>query len=438
GREAYCKLVRSVIYDEFNEISCEIIFLPDMTDAIVSMQLADESSRLAEEANKAKSSFLANMSHEIRTPMNAIIGMSDIMLRDDTLKEETRNQLGVIKSAGDGLLELINEILDISKIESGKYEIINEEYDFAKLIYDVSMLIRTRLEGTNVELKLYVYSDLPVRVIGDELRVRQILVNILGNAVKFTSEGSIELKCECRRLTDEYVLYIDVTDTGIGIKKENLKTIFGVFNQVDTRKNRNIQGTGLGLAISRELALMMNGDITVESSYGEGSTFHISLHQGIADDVQLGPKMAMELEQFKYDAPADEKTDDEKKNEYEDKSVLIVDDNMVNLQVARGLMLPYGMKIDLAENGRMAIEMVRENDYDLIFMDHMMPELDGVDTTKLIRCMEGDKYKNVPIVALTADVVAGTREMLLEEGMQDFLSKPINENDLRNILRKWI
>ncbi len=438
GRESYCRMVRSVIYDDFNEVSCEILFLPDMTDAILSMQMADESSRLADEANKAKSNFLANMSHEIRTPMNAIIGMSEIMLRDGTLKNETRNQLEVIKTAGDGLLELINDILDISKIESGKYEIINEEYDLAKLIYDVSTIIRSRLDGTGVDLKLYVYSDMPVRVIGDELRVRQILMNILGNAVKFTREGSIEMKCECRRLTDDYVIYIDVTDTGIGIKKENLKTIFGVFNQVDTRKNRNIQGTGLGLAISRDLAIMMNGDITVESVYGEGSTFHISFHQDIGDDKKLGPKKAMELEQFKYEAEDEIIPAEDKSAQYSDKSILIVDDNTVNLKVAKALMEPYGMKIDLAENGTDAIEMVKNGNYDLIFMDHMMPELDGVDTTKLIRCLDDERIKNIPIVALTADVVAGTKEMLIEEGMQDFLSKPINAGELRAVLRKWL
>ena len=444
GREAYCRLVRSVIYDEFNEISCEIIFLPDMTDAILSMQMADEGSRLAEEANKAKSNFLANMSHEIRTPMNAIIGMSDIMLADKSLKEETRNQLKVIKTAGDGLLELINDILDISKIESGKYEIIKEEYDFAKLIYDVSTIIRTRLDGTGVELKLYVYSDMPVRVIGDELRVRQILMNILGNAIKFTKEGSIEMKCECRRLTDDYVIYIDVTDTGIGIKEENLKTIFGVFNQVDTRKNRNIEGTGLGLAISRDLALMMNGDITADSVYGEGSTFHISFHQEISDDQQLGPKKAMDLENFIYE-PAGEKaaekdriSEEDKTGRYEGKSVLIVDDNMVNLKVSKALMEPYGMNVDIAESGKKAIEMVKNGNYDLIFMDHMMPDLDGVDTTRLIRSLDDERAKNTPIVALTADVVAGTKEMLLEEGMQDFLGKPIRDTELKTVLRKWL
>ncbi len=438
GREAYCRLVRSVIYDDFNEISCEIIFLPDMTDAILSMQMADESSRRAEEANKAKSNFLANMSHEIRTPMNAIIGMSDVMLSDRSLKEDTREQLQVIKTAGDGLLELINDILDISKIESGKYEIINEEYDLAKLIYDVSTIIRTRLDDTDVDLKLYVYSDMPVRVMGDELRVRQILMNILGNAVKFTKEGSIEMRCECRRLTDNYVIYIDVTDTGIGIKEEDLKTIFGVFNQVDTRKNRNIQGTGLGLAISRELALMMNGDITVDSVYGEGSTFHISFRQGISDDQQLGPKRAMDLEQFRYFADNDKAKDEEKRAGYEGRNILVVDDNLVNLKVSKALMEPYGMTVDTAESGNKAIEMVKNGDYDLIFMDHMMPELDGVDTTRLIRNLDDEKAKSIPIVALTADVVAGTREMLVEEGMQDFLAKPIKDTELKAVLRKWL
>ena len=444
GREAYCRLVRSAIYDEFNEISCEIVFLPDMTDAILSMQMADEGSRLAEEANKAKSNFLANMSHEIRTPMNAIIGMSDVMLADKSLKEETRSQLKVIKTAGDGLLELINDILDLSKIESGKYEIINEEYDLAKLIYDVSTIIRTRLDGTGVDLKLYVYSDMPVRVIGDELRVRQILMNILGNAVKFTREGSIEMKCECRRLTDDYVIYIDVTDTGIGIKEENLKTIFGVFNQVDTKKNRNIEGTGLGLAISRDLALMMNGDITAESVYGEGSTFHISFHQEISDDQQLGPKKAMDLENFIYEsaieksAEKDRALEEEKAGRYEGKRVLIVDDNMVNLKVSKALMEPYGMDVDIAESGKKAIEKVKNDEYDLIFMDHMMPDLDGVDTTRLIRSLDDEKAKNIPIVALTADVISGTKEMLLEEGMQDFLGKPIKDTELRAVLKKWL
>ena len=436
GRDIYCRLVRSVIYDEFKEVRCEILFLPDMTDAIHSMQMAEESSRIAEEANKAKSNFLANMSHEIRTPMNAIIGMSDIMLREESLDEEVKNQISVIRKAGEGLLSIINDILDISKIESGKYEIIEEEYDLAELIYDVSTMIRSRLKDKEIDLKLCVYSDLPRRVIGDEMRVRQILVNILGNAVKFTSYGSIELKCECRRLSDDYVFYFDVTDTGVGIKEEDIKKIFGVFNQVDTRKNRNIQGTGLGLAISRNLAIMMSGNISVDSVYGEGSTFHISLHQKASGSEQIGPKMAMELEQFKFEPVHNEQ--EEKTVSYKDKRVLVVDDNLVNLQIARGLMEPYEMTIDLAESGKKAVEMVRENDYDAIFMDHMMPELDGVDTTNLIRNMKDGAYGNIPIIALTADAIAGTKEMLLNAGMQDFLAKPIDKKELRDVIERWL
>ena len=436
GKDSYCRLVRSAIYDDFKEVKCEILFLPDMTDAIHSMQKAEESSRIAEEANRAKSNFLANMSHEIRTPMNAIIGMSEIMLKDESVDEEVKNQLNVIRTAGDELLGLINDILDISKIESGKYELIEKEYDLMKLIHDVSTVIRARLKGTEVELKLYIYSDLPHRVTGDELRVRQILMNILGNAVKFTSEGSIEFKCECKRSGEELILCFDVTDTGIGISEDNLKKIFGAFNQVDTRKNRNIQGTGLGLAISRNLAIMMNGDISVESVYGEGSIFHITIRQKCTDNTQIGSKMAMELEQFKY-VPAKDEVE-EKISKYKDRQVLVVDDNLVNLQIVKGLLEPYEIKVDLAESGKRAVEMVREKRYDAIFMDHMMPELDGVDTTKLIKNMNSGMYRDIPIIALTADAIAGTKEMLLAAGMQDYMAKPIDKNELRNIIEKWL
>lgn len=436
GKDTYCRLIRSVIYDDFKEVRCEILFLPDMTDVIHSMQMAEESSRIAEEANRAKSNFLANMSHEIRTPMNAIIGMSDIILREDSLDENVKNEISVIRKAGDGLLNVINDILDISKIESGKYEIIEEEYDLAELIYDVSTLIYSRLKETEIELNLCVYSDLPRRVIGDEIRVKQILVNILGNAVKFTSRGSIELKCECMKAGNDHVLCFDVTDTGVGIREEDLKTIFGAFNQVDTRKNRNIQGTGLGLAISRNLARMMNGDILVESVYGEGSTFHITLRQKSAGSEQIGPKMAMELEQFRYEPVCS--SNEENIRSYKDKHILIVDDNNVNLQIAKGLMQPYEIEIDIADSGRKAIEMVKEKHYDAIFMDHMMPELDGVDTTNMIRKMENGIYRDIPIIALTADAVSGTKEMLLASGMQDFLAKPIDKNELKEVIEKWL
>ena len=439
GRESYCRIIRSVIYDDFKEVRCEILFLPDMTDAIISMQIADESLRSAEEANKAKSNFLANMSHEIRTPMNAIIGMNEIILRDGDINDEVRGQLKVVKTAADGLLELINDILDISKIESGKYEIIDEEYDTAALISDVSMLILTRLSDSGIILKLDVSPDIPKSVIGDKLRVRQILVNILGNAVKFTRRGSIELKCECRRLSDDVVFYFDIRDTGIGIREEDIEGIFGAFNQVDTRKNRDIKGTGLGLAISRNLAIMMNGDITVESEYGKGSIFHVTVHQKIIGNESIGNDTANLLENFRYIIQDKREAEDDTLR-FKDKHILIVDDNLVNLHVAKGLMEPYEMKIDLATNGYQAVDMIKENDYDLVFMDHMMPELDGVDTTKLIRSL-GDtdtKYRNLPVIALTADAVKGTREMLLEAGMQDYLAKPIKKSELNKVFEKWL
>ncbi|MCR5420865.1 MAG: response regulator [Lachnospiraceae bacterium] len=436
GRESYCRLIRSIIYDDFNEVRCEIIFLPDITDAILSMQIADESSRIAENANKAKSNFLANMSHEIRTPMNAIIGMSDIILRDGDVNEEVRGQLNVIKSAGNGLMEIINDILDISKIESGKYEIIDDEYDIAELIAEVSVLIRTRLQGTGIDFNIKVSPDIPRKIIGDKPRVRQILVNLLGNAVKFTQKGKIEFICNCKRLSDDYLFFFDVKDTGIGIREEDINSIFGVFNQVDTRKNRNIQGTGLGLAISKNLAMMMNGNITVESEYGKGSTFYVTIHQRIVNNETIGEEVADKLEKFKL-LSIDE-DNEEKYPDYKNKNVLVVDDNIVNLHVTRGLLGYYYMSIDLAENGNKAIEMVKNKDYDLIFMDHMMPEMDGVDTTRIIKTMEDGKYKNIPIIALTADAVKGTKEMLIKAGMQDYLAKPINKNELRQVLSKWL
>jgi CheY-like chemotaxis protein len=376
------------------------------------------------------------MSHEIRTPMNAIIGMSEIILRDGNIDSEVREQIRVIKSAGDGLLDLINDILDISKIESGKYEIIAEEYDFVALMADVGSLIRMRLADSDIEFRMSVDPGIPRHVLGDKLRVRQILVNILGNAVKFTKKGSITLSCSCRRLSDDHVFFFDVTDTGIGIRDEDRDSIFGVFDQVDTRKNRDIKGTGLGLAISRNLAIMMNGDITVDSVYGEGSTFHVSLHQKATDGECIGEELAKELEAFRY--IQGDSVEMENTVRYRDKKILIVDDNLVNLHVAKGIMDPYEMDIDLAENGRQAVEMVKQKEYDLIFMDHMMPELDGVDTTELIRNLDGSRFKNVPIVALTADAVKGTKEMLLKAGMQDYLAKPINGTELRQVLEKWL
>ena len=435
-RDVYCRFDRSVVNDEFGEPICTIVFVHEMTPFVKAMEQSVEMRLLAEEASLAKSSFLANMSHEIRTPMNAIIGMSDILLQEQKLDEETQNQLNNIKEAGNGLLGIINDILDISKIESGKYELIEDEYDVPSLIHDVSNIISVRLQETPVAFKVTVNPEVPRLLYGDVVRVRRILINILGNAIKFTNKGQIEFSVYCSMVGDKVALYFDVKDTGIGIKEEDLGKIFGAFNQVDTRKNRSIQGTGLGLAISKNLARMMEGDITVESTYGVGSIFHIEIHQKVKDAKGIGKEVAASLENLKYRMVKE--ADDFVIVPRPDKRVLIVDDAKVNLTVAKGLMKPYKMQIDTALSGKEAVEMVRANDYDAVFMDHMMPELDGVDTTKLIRALGGEKYQKLTIIALTANAVSGTKEMLVKEGMQDFIAKPMNRRELDEVINRWL
>lgn len=435
-RKAFCKMEKSVIYDEYKEVLYTIVFLPDISEVVKLMDGMIESRKEAEAASLAKSNFLANMSHEIRTPMNAIIGISDILLRDKRLEQDTQDQLKNIQDAGIGLLGIINDILDISKIESGKYELVEDNYELPSLINDVSTMINVRLQETPVELKISVSPKLPKVVYGDEIRVRQILMNLLGNAVKFTKKGSISLNCKMSIVDGKNVFFFDVIDTGMGIKEEDIEKIFGAFNQVDTRKNRNVQGTGLGLAISKHLAQMMDGDITVDSVYGMGSVFRVKIVQKVTDAEEIGVQVSTSLEEMKY---RHEKVG----NEYEivkrsGKRVLVVDDASVNLIVAKGLLKPYDMLVDTADSGKKAIELVKQNDYDIIFMDHMMPELDGVDTTHMIRELDGEKYKKLIIIALTANAIAGTKDYMITEGMQDFLAKPIDKNELNDILNKWL
>lgn len=431
----YCRLNNSVVLDDFKEVMCTIIFLPDMSEAVKSMRMMLESKRIAEDASMSKSNFLANMSHEIRTPMNAILGMSDIILRDEVLPEDVRVQLQNIKDAGNGLLGIINDILDISKIESGKYELIDEDYYLPGLIHDITTMIAVRLSERPIKFKVTVDSNMPARVYGDALRIRQILMNLLGNATKFTKMGCIELRCRGEWTLEDYIFYFDVIDSGMGIREEDLDTIFGAFNQVDTRKNRNVQGTGLGLAISKSLAQMMGGDITVESVYGQGSTFHVVIHQSVKDVTEIGVKIAKSLEEMNYQSMAVE--DNYTIIKRPGKKILVVDDTNVNLIVAKGLLKPYDMVVDTATSGEEAIKMVRIRDYDIVFMDHMMPEMDGVDTTHAIREL-GGKYEKLTIIALTANAVAGTKEVMVAEGMNDYLAKPIDKQELNNILDRWL
>ena len=498
--------------------------------------LLDKAVQEAANASKVKSDFLANMSHEIRTPMNAVLGMVDLALRED-MPDAAREYVNQIKVSGKNLLVIINDILDFSKIESGKMEIVCEEYEIYSLLNDIANIIDMRIGDKEIDFTMDISPDLPRKLYGDSKHIHEILINILNNAVKFTRKGNINLSIYCEPRDEENcVLCIDVSDTGIGIKDEDKQKLFSSFQQVDTRRNRNIEGTGLGLAITKQLLSLMEGSISFESEYKKGTTFFMRLPQRVVEHItDINPadenlrtfiyieseyvRRRIETELHRIGAVYTEITDAasvekekpdfliiDKENlsnellyfyeknpelhclaaaDYTSRStallpnvqiirkpiyalmlynamgfsnvqlfcddtepesfnfvaptakILIVDDNPVNLTVAKGLLQPLKMVIDLAENAGEAIEKIMENEYDVVFMDHMMPEVDGVEATHIIRRIMPE-YDNIPIIALTANAVSGAKEMFLAEGMADFVAKPIDLKQITAVLYKWL
>jgi len=381
----------------------------------------------AKKQSRAKTTFLAKMSHEIRTPMNAIIGMAELALRKD-ISSIVREEIVTIKRAGTNLLSIINSILDFSKIESGKLVITPKKYQLSSLIHDVTSVIRAKLVGSKVRFDLKIDSKMPNVLFGDETKIRQIFLNILDNAIKYTNEGFIAFSLNGKISDNMIVLTADITDSGRGIKKEDVEKLFGDFVQVDVIANQGIEGTGLGLAIVKNLTEAMGGSIKVESEYGKGSTFAIKLPQKI---LSHEPIAAFEIQEDNFDF--------EIKFNAPKARILVVDDITTNLKVAEGLLSFYKMQVDTALSAIEAIDKIAkaaqlDSHYNLVFMDHMMPEMDGVEATKLIKKQGHD----LPIIALTANAISGAKKMFLANGFSDFLSKPIDIVKLDAILEKWV
>lgn len=440
----------------FITLTVSLIRMEQKYKEFKSSQLIKQMQQQAERENKLKSLFLANMSHEIRTPMNAIVGMSELAL-DFDINNAQKNTIRQIRSSGMSLVSIINDILDFSKIESGKMEIIPVNYDLLKLMNDVLNVVRVRLSGKSVELVIEIDPNLSSIYYGDDMRIRQVLINLAGNATKFTDKGFIIIRIEnLRKYEDRDGLRISVIDSGIGIKEEDLKKLFSAFRQVDMEMNRSKEGTGLGLSISKNLVKLMGGTIGVKSEYGKGSCFYINLPQKIADEQTCGDKYKNIFDRAAVNQYHSELKNipitmlDEpevaalfvEKNETvkfsaSKASILVVDDNEVNLQVAEGLLKKFGVVIDKAESGYKALTMVMQKKYDIIFVDHQMPGMDGIETAKKIReVWYGD---DVPVlVALSANAVNGAKEMFLSNGFDDFLSKPAQGKDFAACLLRWL
>jgi PAS domain S-box-containing protein len=390
-------------------------------------------------ASRAKTSFLANMSHELRTPLNVVIGLTDLLMEDE-MSPHMRMNLLKISNAGNILLSIVNDILDFSKIESGKLELSPIEYYVSSLLNDIITLVITRLGEKPIQFHLNINDDLPNKLFGDDLRVKQILTNLLTNAVKYTREGSIELSMRCVREGDTMWLDAAVSDTGMGIPKEDVPNLFLDYYQVSGKSNRNIEGTGLGLPITKRLVEMMNGELSVVSESGKGSTFSFRIKQGYVDNAVLGPDVSDKLRNFCY---SDDKRVVAKKLVRVNLSyarVLVVDDMETNLDVAAGILHRYNMQVDCLNNGQAAIDRIREGTpvYNAIFMDHMMPGIDGIETVDRIRAIGTEYAKKVPIIALTANAIHGTDKMFYEHDFQEFITKPIDVMEMDAVLRKWV
>lgn len=430
--DVYCSLAVNKIHDHYGDEIGYIIIITDLTERMKTMQELEDAIKTADAANRAKSIFLANMSHEIRTPMNVILGFSELLIKMQ-ISQEARERVQDIKDSSENLLAIINDLLDISKIESGKMELVCAEYYTASLFKDVYLIINAQAKRKGLTFRMSVAPDMPSRFYGDKVRIRGVLINLLNNAVKYTDDGSVTLEASVLDVYEKTArIQFKVADTGIGIKEEEQEHLFESFSQVDRKVHQGVEGTGLGLAIVKGYVSLMNGDVSVDSEYGVGSVFTAYIEQEIVDaapmdsfldeqaqgpdDFQIGPMRISGVR------------------------VLVVDDNQINLKVASSTLGYYGLDVDVASGGREAIDLCKMHHYQLVFMDQMMPEMDGVEAMKHIR--ELDPYYaqdgTAKIVVLTANAVAGVRQQLMSEGFDEYLGKPMNFKQLERLFVQFI